>query len=134
MLKNYEAILPFPYTMNLSKVQAAKSKFSSIMKRKFWDLPSFSCLLSSLDSSELTAYNSVQMFEPFQDQTPHFFGKIILSWFVMQDFQKLIGSKVLWPNHSGTIFQGKVWIFVEVTFFNPSEIRILGLTWRVTLL
>ena len=37
-------------------------------------------------------YNSVQMFEPFRDQNPDFFGMISLSWFFMQDFQKLIGS------------------------------------------
>ena len=50
----------------------------------------------------------------------------------MQDFQKRIGSVVLGPNHSG-FFLGKIWIFVKVTFFDPSEIVVLGLTWRVTL-
>ena len=52
----------------------------------------------------------------------------------MQDFRKQIGSVVLGPNHSGKIFWGEIWIFVKVTFFDPSEIGVLGLTWRVTLL
>ena len=51
----------------------------------------FKCLL----------YNSVQMFEPFRYQNHNFFGKIILSGFVMQGFWKQIGSIVLCPNHSG---------------------------------
>ena len=75
-----------------------------------------------------------QMFGPFLDPNPHFFGKISLSWFVMQDFRKWIGSIVLWPNHPGKLLWGRIWIFVEVIFFNPSEIGVLGLTWRVLLL
>ena len=31
-------------------------------------------------------------------------------------------------------FKGKIWISVEAIFFEPSEIGVLGLTWRVTLL
>ena len=46
----------------------------------------------------------------------------------MQDFQKQICSIVLGPNHSG-----KILIFVEVIFFDPPEIEVLGLTWSVTL-
>ena len=52
----------------------------------------------------------------------------------MQDFQKQIGSVVEEPNYSGNFFWGNIWIFVRVTFFDPSEIGVLGLTWRVTLL
>ena len=74
------------------------------------------------------------MFEPFQDRNPHFFGMIRLSSFFMQDFRKRIDSVVLGPNHSGKIFWAEIWIFVKVTFFDPSEIGVLGLTWRVTLL
>ena len=73
------------------------------------------------------------MFEPFRDQNPHFFGKISLSWFVMQDFRKLISSIVLWTNHSEKFVWGKTQIFVELTFFDQSEIEVFLLTWRVTL-
>ena len=52
----------------------------------------------------------------------------------MQDFRKPIGSVVLGPNHSVKNIWGEIWIFVKVTFFDPSEIGVLGLTWRVTLL
>ena len=45
----------------------------------------------------------------------------------MQDFQKRIG-------HSGNFFLGEIWIFVEIIFFDPSEIGVLGLTWRKTML
>ena len=78
--------------------------------------------------------NSVQMFEPFQDQNPHFFGNICVNWFFMKYFKKQIGLIVLGPNKSGKICLGKIWIFVEVIFFDPSEIGVLRLTWRVTLL
>ena len=71
---------------------------------------------------------------PLEIENPHFFGMIRLNSFFMQDFQKQIGSVVLGPNHSGKFFLGKIWIFVKVTFFDPSEIGVLGLTWRVTLL
>ena len=57
-----------------------------------------------------THYNSVQMFEPFQDQNPHFVGMIRLNRFVMQDFQKQIGSVVLWPNFVEAKF-GFLWKF-----------------------
>ena len=43
----------------------------------------------------------------------------------MKYFQKLIGSIVLGPNHLGNFFQGKIWIFVEVIFFDPSEFGVL---------
>ena len=66
-------------------------------------------------------YNSVQMFEPFWDQNQLFFGMISLSKFFMQDFRKQIGSVGLGPNHSGNIFWGKIWIFVEVIFFDPTD-------------
>ena len=42
----------------------------------------------------------------------------------MQDFQKRIGSEVLGPNHSGKIVGGKIWIFVEVIFFDPSAVTL----------
>ena len=46
----------------------------------------------------------------------------------MQDFRKQIGSVILGQNHSGNFFLGEIWIFVEVIFFDPSEIGVLGLT------
>ena len=52
----------------------------------------------------------------------------------MQDFWKRIGSVVLGPNHLRKQILGKIWIFVKVIIFDPSEIGGLGLTWRVTLL
>ena len=33
---------------------------------------------------QIDPYNSVQMFDPFQDQNPHFIGKISLSLFFMK--------------------------------------------------
>ena len=49
----------------------------------------------------------------------HIFGKISLSWFVLQDFQKQIGSIVFfWPNHSGNIFLVKFG-FLWKLFFLP---------------
>ena len=66
-------------------------------------------------------YNSVQMFEPFWDRNQLFFGMISLSKFFIQDFRKQIGSVGLGPNHSGNIFWGKIWIFVEVIFFDPTD-------------
>ena len=40
-------------------------------------------------------YNSVQIFEPFRDWNPHFFGKISLRWFFfIKYFRKQIGSIV----------------------------------------
>ena len=52
----------------------------------------------------------------------------------MQDFQKRKDSIVLCPNHLEKQFQGQIWIFVEFIFIDPSEIGVLGLTWRQTLL
>ena len=80
------------------------------------------------------AYNSFQMFEHFQDKNPHFFGKINLRWFVMQDFSNWIGLIVYWTNHSEKKLEGKFGIFVEVIFNDSFEIGVLGLTWRGTLL
>ena len=61
--------------------------------------------------------NSVQMFEPFWDQNPSFFGMISLTWFGMQDFQKQIGSVVLGPNHSG--FLKTIFVFCGSYFLWP---------------
>ena len=85
-------------------------------------------------SQGLRLYNSVQMFDPFRDRNPHFFGPISLSWFVMQDFWKWISSMVLCQNHSGNFFWGEIWIFVEVIFNDPTKNWVLGLTLRVMLL
>ena len=73
------------------------------------------------------------MFEPPWDWNPHSFGKMSLSWFFLKNFWKQIGSKVVWPNHLGKNSCGKICIFVEIICFDPSEIGVLGLTWRVTL-
>ena len=81
----------------------------------------------------VSIYNTIQMFEPFWDQNQYFFGIISLSLFFMQEFWKQIGSVVLGPNHSG-FFWAKICILVEVVFLDPSEIGVLGLTWRVILL
>ena len=74
------------------------------------------------------------MFEPFLDQNPYFFGMISLSWFFIQDYWKQIGSVVLGPNHSRIFFGTKFGYFLEVIFFDPSKIGVLGLTLRRTLL
>ena len=38
------------------------------------------------------------------------------------------------PNHSEKLFWGKIFIFMKVIFFDPFEIGVLGLTWRIRLL
>ena len=40
-------------------------------------------------STDLCLYNSVQMFEPFQDWNPHFFGTISLTWFVTKSIPQM---------------------------------------------
>ena len=53
----------------------------------------------------------------------------------MQEFRKQIVSIVLGSNHSAIFLLVEILIFfVELIFFDPSEIGVLGLTWRVTLL
>ena len=60
-------------------------------------------------------------------------GSLDISQFSLHVLQKRIGSIVLWPSHSWKNFPGQIWIMVEVIFFDPSEIGVLGLTWRVRL-
>ena len=52
-------------------------------------------------------YNSVQIFEPFRDQNPHFLWKISLWWFFIKVYQKPISSITLWPNHLGIKNSGR---------------------------
>ena len=64
----------------------------------------------------IMVFNSVQMFEPFQDQNQHSFWIISLSWFVMLVFWKHIRSIYLWPNHSGKKVRTKFRFFLKVLF------------------
>ena len=41
-------------------------------------------------------YNRVQMFEPFQDRNPHFFGTVSLIWFVMKFISKTCSFNLFW--------------------------------------
>ena len=43
---------------------------------------------SSVPCSWSLEWNSVQMFEPFQDRNPHFFGTVSLSWLFMKSISK----------------------------------------------
>ena len=92
------------------------------------------CLPSSVYCLFSNAYNSGQMFEPFQDRNPHFFGTVSLSWNVIKFIFKRIASIYFGPNHSGKKFRAEIWIFEKVIFFFSAEIWFFGLTWRVTLL
>ena len=80
-------------------------------------------------------YNSVQMFEPFQDWTPHLFGTVSLSWFVIKSIFKTYSFNLFWtkPLRRKKIL-GKIWIFAKVIFNFSAEIGFFRLTWRVTLL
>ena len=57
----------------------------------------------------ISAHNSFQMFEPFQNRKPHFFGTINLSWFVMKSIPKMYSfnlflTKSLRISFNGIIF------------------------------
>ena len=50
----------------------------------------------SLDLLMSFSYNSVQMFEPFQDRNQHFFGTVSLSWIVMKFISKTYSFNLFW--------------------------------------
>ena len=47
-------------------------------------------------SNVIWLYNSVQMFEPFQDRNPHFFQTVSLSWIVMKSISKTYSFNLFW--------------------------------------
>ena len=58
------------------------------------------CHLGPLDTVSVLGqeegYNSVQMFEPFQDRNPHLFGTVSLSWIVMKSILKTYSFNLFW--------------------------------------
>ena len=49
-----------------------------------------------LAAENLSTYDKVQMFDPFQDRNPHFFGTVSLSWFVMKSISKTYSFNLFW--------------------------------------
>ena len=66
---------------------------------------------------------------PFKDETHIYLEWSVEAEFSCTTFNKLIGSVLLVPNHSENFLLGKIWIFAEGIFLDPSEIGVLGLIW-----
>ena len=64
-------------------------------------------------------YNSVQMFEAFQDRNPHFFGTVSLSWIVMNIISKTYSFSLYWTKPLRKIFLGQNLDFWKSYFLFP---------------
>ena len=81
----------------------------------------------------MEAYNSVQLYEPFRDQTHISLEQSVSADLSRNTFRKCIASICFGPNHSA-IFLMEIWIFEKVIFNVTLKIWFFGLTWRVKLL
>ena len=66
----------------------------------------------------------VQMFEPFQDWNPHFFGTVSLSWFVMKSISKTYSFNLFWSKPLRKIFLEDIFQFLQVFGINSDSIMI----------